>query len=55
MKATVLNSFICKKDGKLKTVGSIVDYDKKRIEELSTAGFVSKTETELDGVGTKKK
>ena len=55
MKAKVINSFVCKKDGKLKAVGTIVDYDEKRIEELAETGFVSKTEAKPEETKQKKK
>ena len=46
MKAKVLKSFVDKNSGKLKTSGSFVEYDEKRINDLSAKGFVAKIESE---------
>jgi len=48
MKAKVLKTFVCKDKGKLQIVGSIVDYDDKRISDLAAKGFVEKIDVKPD-------
>ena len=50
MKAKVLKSFVDKKTGQLQTEGSIVEYDKKRIGELTASGFVVESKPDAESL-----